>query len=98
MTCIREASGALPYPGPISEREVRVGMDERFGRRIYEERMRRGLSADGVARLVPCPVWRLFNWETGREIPNVRQIRDLARALRLSEYELTAPAAAQVSM
>lgn len=61
----------------------------RFGRRLFDHRQRRGLSAETLAAQVPCPVWTLFGWETGREIPNVRQIRQLARALRVSEYELT---------
>lgn len=85
MTCVREREGAAPYP-------VGMRFDDavaRFGRRLYDHRQRRGLSAESVAAQVPCPVWTLFGWETGREVPNVRQIRQLARVLRLSEYELT---------
>lgn len=85
MTCIREGSHAAPYP-------VAMRLDDtaaRFGRRLFDQRTRRGLSAEALAAQVPCPVWTLFSWETGREVPNVRQIRQLSRALRLSEYELT---------
>lgn len=80
MTCVRE--GPVPSGYPV--------LMTAFGRRLYEVRVRRGLPAAGVAHQMRCPVWRLFAWEMGREIPNVKQIRDLARALRVSEYDLTA--------
>lgn len=85
MTCIREGDRSLAYSGVMRLDDAVA----RFGRRLYEHRQRRGLSAETLAAQVPCPVWTLFGWETGREIPNVRQIRQLARALRVCEYELT---------
>lgn len=85
MTCIREGDRPVPYSVAMRPDDA----VERFGRRLYEHRQRRGLSAETLAARVPCPVWTLFGWETGREIPNVRQIRQLARLLRVSEYELT---------
>jgi transcriptional regulator with XRE-family HTH domain len=49
----------------------------------------RGLTQDELARLLGCPVRTVESWEKAQRSPSPDNLRRLARALRVTEQDLT---------
>ena len=67
---------------------MRVLASERFGNRLRELRTEKGLSQRQLADMMMVSRGAIFNWETGKRLPDISMLARLARCLGVESYVL----------
>ena len=67
---------------------MRVLASEQFGNKLRELRTERGLSQRQLADMMVVSRGAIFNWETGKRLPDISMLARLARCLGVESYVL----------